>query len=237
MTDAREPRSDPAAAGDLSPAGDAVDVAAPETGPSLVFEQKAAPHTLLDDVVGLLTGTFTVSLGLFLLDLSVAVTGGTAGLSLLLGHAVEWPFWALFAVVNLPFAALAVWKRGWAFSLRTAVSVALVSGFSVVIERLLQVESIDPVFGTLAGNLLAGIGLLIVFRHGSSLGGINVVALVIHDATGIRVGWTMMVFDVLIILLALLVVPWPNVLMSAAGAVVLNIVLALNHRPGRYIGH
>nr|WP_231370925.1 MULTISPECIES: YitT family protein [unclassified Microbacterium] len=213
------------------------DPAAPETGPSLVFEEKAAPHTWLDDIVGLATGTFTVSLGLFLLHMSMAVTGGTAGLSLLLNYALDWPFAALFAVVNLPFGVLAVWKRGWNFALRTLVCIGAVSGFSVLIEHLFLIERIDPVFGTIAGNLLAGIGLLIVFRHGASLGGINVVALVIQDATGIRVGWTMMVFDVLVILLALLVVPWQFVLLSAAGAVVLNLVLALNHRPGRYIGH
>lgn len=47
----------------------------------------------------------------------------------------------------------------------------------------------------------------------------------------------MMIFDVLIVLSALLVVPWTNVLMSAVGAVLLNLVLALNHRPGRYLGH
>lgn len=216
---------------------DPIDSDAPETGPSLVFEQKAAPHSWLDDVVGLATGTFTVSLGLFLLHLSTAVTGGTAGLSLLLNYAVSWPFWALFAVVNLPFGVLAVWKRGWDFALRTLVCIGAVSAFSVLIEHVFVVERIDPIFGTVAGNLLAGIGLLIVFRHGASLGGVNVVALIIQDATGIRVGWTMMVFDVLVILLALLVVPWPNVLLSAAGAVVLNLVLALNHRPGRYIGH
>ena len=46
-----------------------------------------------------------------------------------------------------------------------------------------------------------------------------------------------MIFDVIIVAAALLVVPWPNVVLSALGAVVLNLVLAMNHRPGRYIGH
>lgn len=204
---------------------------------SVTDEQIAAPHSVLDDVTGLVTGTFTVSLGLFLLDTSVAVTGGTAGLSLLLGHATGWPFWVLFLVVNAPFGILAVWKKGWNFTLRTLLCIGLVSGFSVVIEQLLVIERLDPIFGTLAGNLLAGIGLLILFRHRASLGGINIIALVVQDATGFRAGWTQMGFDLVIVLSALLVVPWPNVVMSAAGAVVLNLVLALNHRPGRYIGH
>ncbi|MCR2827588.1 YitT family protein, partial [Microbacterium sp. zg.Y909] len=178
----------------------------------------------------------TASFGLYLLNASHAVTGGTAGLSLLLGFASEVPFWVLFAVINLPFAVLAVWKKGWDFTVRTIVAIALVSGFSVVHETFFVVGELNPVYGTLAGNLMAGIGLLIVFRHGGSLGGFNIVALVVQDATGIRAGWTLMVFDVLVVLAALFVVPWPNVLMSAAGAVLLNLVLALNHRPGRYIG-
>jgi len=207
------------------------------TEPSLVFEERAAAHTLVDDVLGILTGTFAASLGLYLLHAGAAVTGGTAGLSLLLGYATPWPFWLLFSVINLPFAVLAVWKKGWSFTIRTAISVALVSGFAVVHEALFRIESLNPVYGTFAGNLLAGVGLLILFRHRSSLGGINIIALVLQERLGWRAGWTQMAFDVVIVLAALLVVPWPNVVLSAAGVVLLNLVLALNHRPGRYIGH
>jgi len=201
-----------------------------------VFDEKTTRHSVAEDVLGMLTGTFTASFGLSLLNASEAVTGGTAGLSLLLGFATGVPFWVLFAVINLPFAVLAVWKKGWDFTVRTLIAIALVSGFSVVHETFFVVGELNPVYGTFAGNLMAGIGLLIVFRHGGSLGGFNIVALVVQDATGFRAGWTLMVFDVLVVLSALLVVPWPNVVLSAAGAVLLNLVLALNHRPGRYIG-
>lgn len=217
----------------MNPTSDGSDAT---TGPSLVFEEKAAPHTLADDVLGILTGTFAASLGLHLLRASEAVTGGTAGLSLLLGYATPWPFWVLFAVINIPFAVLAVVKKGWDFTIRTVICIALVSGFAVVHETFFVIGWLQPLYGTLAGNLLAGIGMLILFRHGASVGGIHVVGLLIQERTGVRAGWTLMVFDVLVILLAFLVVPWPNVLMSAAGAVLLNLVLALNHRPGRYIG-
>lgn len=206
------------------------------TGPSLVLEEKATPHTFADDALGILTGTFAASLGLYLLNTSGAVTGGTAGLSLLLGYVTAWPFWLLFAVVNLPFAALAVFKKGWDFTVRTAIAIALVSGFSVLHQALFRIDWLEPVYGTLAGNLLAGIGLLILFRHRASLGGINVIALLLQERSGIRAGWTQMAFDVAIILAAALVVPWPNVLMSAGGAVLLSLILAINHRPGRYIG-
>ncbi|MFN8086351.1 MAG: hypothetical protein DI577_00515 [Microbacterium sp.] len=209
----------------------------PTTGPSLVFEEKTQEHGIVEDALGLLTGTFLVSLGLHLLHAAHAVTGGTAGLSLLLGYATAWPFWLLFLVINAPFALLAVWRRGWDFTVRTLVCIGAVSGWALVHDALFPVAWIEPWYGTLAGNLLAGVGVLILFRHRASVGGINIIGLEIQDRTGFRAGWTMMIFDVLIVLSALLVVPWTNVLMSAVGAVLLNLVLALNHRPGRYLGH
>lgn len=208
----------------------------PTTGPTLVFEAKTQDHSVAEDILGILTGTFLVSLGLHLLHVAGAVTGGTAGLSLLLGYATGWPFWILFAAVNLPFALLAVWRRGWDFTIRTIVCIALVSGLAPLHDALFPISGLQPLYGTLAGNLLAGVGVLILFRHRGSVGGINIVGLEIQDRTGFRAGWTMMIFDVLIVALALLVVPWPNVVMSAVGAILLNLVLALNHRPGRYLG-
>ena len=147
---------------------------------------------------------------------------------LVLGH--------LFYLVGLAFAVLAVWKRGWDFTIRTVVSIGLVSGFSIVHAALLPLAEVDPIYATFAGNLLAGVGVLILFRHRASVGGMQIVALLLQDRWGLRAGWTLMGFDVLVIVAALLVVPWPNVLLSAAGAVLLNLVLALNHRPGRYLG-
>jgi uncharacterized membrane-anchored protein YitT (DUF2179 family) len=215
----------------------ASDSAAAPAGATLVFDAQATRHGLAEDVLGILTGTFSAAFGLALLQASDAVTGGTAGLALIVGYATPLPFWLVYALVNLPFAVLAIWKKGWDFTLRTAAAIALVSGFSVVIDLFLRIDEIQPLFGTLAGNVFAGVGLLILFRHRASLGGVNVIALVVQERTGFRAGWTQMIFDVVIIASALTVVPWPNVLMSAGGAVVLNLILALNHRPGRYIGH
>ncbi|MFT4214700.1 MAG: YitT family protein [Microbacterium sp.] len=209
----------------------------PTTGPSLVFEEETQAHSIAEDVLGLATGTFLVSLGLHLLHAANAVTGGTAGLSLLLGYATGWPFWAPFALINVPFALLAVWRRGWDFTIRTIISIAAVSAWALAHDALFPIGAIQPLYGTLAGNLLSGVGVLILFRHRSSVGGVNIIGLEVQDRTGLRAGWTMMIFDVVTVVSALWVVPWQNVVMSAVGAVLLNLVLALNHRPGRYLGH
>ncbi|ROS75364.1 YitT family protein [Cellulomonas sp. PhB143] len=194
-------------------------------------------HSLPEDVLGILTGTFVVSLGLYLLGSVGAVTGGTAGLALLLGYAVDVPFGVLFVVVNLPFFVLAIWKKGWDFTIRTGLSIVIVSALSALHPAMFGATHVDAVYGVLAGNVLAGIGLLILFRHRSSVGGFGILALVLQDTVGWRAGYVQMVLDACVVLAAFAVVPPSTVLLSACGAVLLNLVLALNHRPGRYTGH
>ncbi|MHA7240026.1 YitT family protein [Arthrobacter sp. TMS1-12-1] len=203
---------------------------APDTADAIVR------HSVAEDILGMVTGTFTVSLGLFLLTTSGAVTGGTAGLALLLSYAGGLSFGVLFFAVNVPFFALAVWKKGWDFTLRTIVAVALVAGLSALHPLALGGLTPHPLYAALGGNLLAGVGLLILFRHRASLGGFNILALILQERLGWRAGYVQMALDTTVILAAFTVVEPPSVLLSAVGAVVLNLVVALNHRPGRYLG-
>ncbi|KNC19391.1 membrane protein [Arthrobacter sp. RIT-PI-e] len=206
------------------------------TTPRLATAETIVRHSALENVLGIITGTFTVSLGLFLLKTSAAVTGGTAGLALLLSYTGTLPFSALFLAVNIPFFALAVWKKGWGFTLRTITAVALVSALSYLHPYALGGLAPDPLYAALAGNMLAGVGLLILFRHNASLGGFNILALILQERLGWRAGYVQMVLDTMIVLAAFAVVAPSAVLLSAVGAVLLNLVLALNHRPGRYLG-
>jgi uncharacterized membrane-anchored protein YitT (DUF2179 family) len=193
-------------------------------------------HGVIEDALGILTGTFLASLGLFLLQASGTVTGGTAGLALLLSYAIEPPFGVIFLAVNLPFFALAVWKKGWNFTIRTGLSVGIVSLMASLHPAEITQIDIDPVYAALVGNLLAGMGLLVLFRHRSSLGGFNILALIMQERLGLRAGYVQMILDTIIVVASLTVVSPFKVPISVAGAVVLNILLAVNHRPGRYTG-
>ena len=75
-----------------------------------------------------------------------------------------------------------------------------------------------------------------LFRHKASLGGINILALYVQDRYGLRAGKLQMVVDCTIVLLSLLVVEPERIALSVLGAVMLNLVLTVNHKPGRYTG-
>lgn len=208
----------------------------PDRAGALTQETRGVRHSVVDDAVGLISGVVVVTIGLALLKAAGAVTGGTAGLALLLSYAVPVPFSVLFVAVNAPFLVLAAARKGWDFTLRTGSAIAAVSVLSAVQPHLVRFEPVDSLYPVLAGNLLIGVGLLILFRHRASLGGFNILALLLQERLGWRAGWVQMALDVTVVLAAFGVVSPGNVVRSAAGAVVLNLVLALNHRPGRYFG-
>jgi len=196
----------------------------------------ASKHTLFEDLQAIFTGALAVSMGVLLLKTAGLLTGGTTGLAILIHYSTGFNFGLALFCVNLPFYILAVKRMGWRFTLKTLFAVFLVSAMTELIPHWLQIDAIDPVFAAVGGGLLVGVGLLIVFRHKTSLGGFNVLALYVQDRYGISAGKTQMALDVSIVLAGLWLIPPWLLLVSVMGAVVLNFVLTVNHKPGRYTG-
>lgn len=205
--------------------------------PRVATTEPSLRHGPIENVFGLLVGTFVVALGVQLLHSVHAVTGGTAGLALLLSYLFGVPFSALYLVATLPFLVLAWRLKGWSFTLRTLAMLVLVSAFTELHRWLLPVPPLSDVYAIATGNLLAGLGMLIVFRHGASLGGFNTVALIAQERYGWKAGNVQLAMDSVVLLASLSVVPWQVLLSSAAGTVLLSLVLTLNHRPDRYLGY
>ena len=195
-----------------------------------------APHSLLEDFQALLTGTLLVAFSIVLIRQAGLLTGGTAGLTFLAYYASGIPFGLLYFVINLPFYIFGFLAIGKAFTLKTFIAVLLLSLFSELLPRWIHIECVDPVFASVLGGLLAGAGLLMLMRHQASLGGIGVLAIYLQKRRGWRVGTLQMIADALIVCGSLFVIAPEKVALSILGALVLNLLLAINHRPGRYFG-
>ncbi len=146
---------------------------------------RARFHSPVEDVLGILSGTLLAAFGAHLLHAAQLVTGGVAGLALLVDYAGGPVFPIAFALVNLPFFVLAWRRRGAAFTLRSLLCVGLVSGFAALIGPLLGPVHPHPALALVLGNLLAAVGILMLFRHGASLGGSGILALVAQDRWGV----------------------------------------------------
>ncbi|WP_054634667.1 YitT family protein [Pantoea sp. SGAir0180] len=192
------------------------------------------PHSRLEDALAILLGTLMVSFGVLMLKQAGALTGSTAGLAFLIIYLSPLSFGSVFFVINLPFYWLAVKRMGWEFTLKTFCAVGLVSLFTHLHPLFMHFSTLNPFYAALFGNVIMGIGFIVLFRHKASLGGINILALWLQDRFGIRAGKLQMAVDTCVVLASLFVVSLPMLLASIAGAVVLNMIIAMNHRPGRY---
>lgn len=193
-------------------------------------------HKGYEDALALVIGTLFVSLGVNMYSHVGLLTGSTAGLAFLIQYLTGLPFGVVFFTINIPFYYFAFRRMGLRFMGKTFCAVALVSGFSLLHPRFIAYEKLNLFYCAILGGLLMGTGFVMLFRHGASLGGINVVTLFLQDRYGLRAGKLQMGVDVVIVLASLFVVTPMVLLASIVGAVAANLVIALNHRPGRYMG-
>jgi uncharacterized membrane-anchored protein YitT (DUF2179 family) len=196
---------------------------------------RSLPAALQDDVQGLVTGTLFTAFGIFLMKSAGLVPGGLVGLALLAHYASGWDLGAILFCVNLPFYALAWTRMGRGFTLRTALAVSLLALLTWWLPGAVSLRQIEGPLAAVLGGLLCGAGMLILFRHGGSLGGLNVLVLRLQDRFGWPAGKTQMTFDAVIVLAG----GWyagnaRQLAWSVLAVVALNLALVYNHRPGRY---
>jgi uncharacterized membrane-anchored protein YitT (DUF2179 family) len=192
-------------------------------------------HSLLEDVQGVLAGSLLASLGVVLLSSAKLLSGGTAGVAFLAHYLTHIGFGPIFFVVNLPFYYFAFRRMGLAFTAKTFVAVLLTSVFSAILPRFIGFSMLDPLVAAVFGGLLIGSGMLALFRHKASLGGFGILALYLQDRFSWRAGLVQLCFDGMVLISSFFVASIGTIAASVVGAVVLNLVLAINHRRDRYI--
>jgi uncharacterized membrane-anchored protein YitT (DUF2179 family) len=205
-------------------------------GKTSAGEAASDRHRLYEDVLAIVMGTLIMALGVVIYGKAMLITGSTAGLALLLQYATGAAFWLAFSLVNLPFYILAVKRLGWPFALRTFTAVSLVSLFSRLTAEWVDFARLEPLYAAVIGGALMGMGLLILFRHRTGLGGINILAIYLQEKCGIRAGYFQLGVDLAILAAAFFVLPPANLFLSVVGATIINMTLAINHKPGRYVG-
>lgn len=196
---------------------------------------RAAGHRWYEDAIAIGMGTLMCSFSVVLLTHLGLVTGQTAGAAVLLSYITAWEFGPVFFVLNIPFYLLAFFRLGPLFTLKTFIAVGVVTLWMQVMPTLISFGFLNPWLGAVFSGVLAGSGLLILFRHGASLGGIGVLALYIQERTGFRAGWFQLGVDTLIFLGAALVLDLRLVGFSLLGALITNAAIGMNHRKDRYI--
>jgi uncharacterized membrane-anchored protein YitT (DUF2179 family) len=185
----------------------------------------------------MVVGCSLIVLGIVCLHTSGLVTGGVAGVALLLSYLFPVsPGW-LFTLINLPFFLFARSAMGNAFMLKTIIVSSGVTLLTLAAPHLFRFGYINPLFAALFGGTIIGMGILSLARHQAGVGGTGVLTLWLQKKHGWNAGRTQLAIDACIMLVALLAVPPKQVLLSAISAAAMSGVLITFHRPGRYTGY
>ncbi|WP_037435340.1 YitT family protein [Sinorhizobium fredii] len=192
-------------------------------------------HTPIEDVQGVFSGSLVAALGLYFLASAGLLTGSTAGVAFLLHYATGVNFGLAFFLLNLPFFYLSLKRLGGALTIKTFIAIGLTSFLTDVQSRLFEIEQIHPGWAALLGGLLLGYGVLALYRHRASLGGVGILGVYLQERFGIRAGLVQLAIDMVVLAVAFAVTTPRVVLWSVLGALVLNLFVAINHRADRYI--
>ncbi|MFK7159974.1 YitT family protein [Marinospirillum sp. MEB164] len=180
--------------------------------------------------LSIIEGCLLVALGVHLLQVSQLLISGTAGLGLVLIQVTNLSFGQLFFLLNLPFYILAWRTLGRAFTLRTFLSISLLSVLSELMARYVHLE-IHPILASVLGGLLVGFGLILLFRHQASLGGMNILAVYLERRFNWHASTTLLIGDLGVLLLALLLLEPAQVIWSVLAFIALSSVVKRYHRP------
>ena len=195
------------------------------------------PHSLAEDAYAFAIGCSFVVLGLVWLKSAGLVTGGMAGVALLVSYFVPLPAGLLFTLLNLPFFWLARRSMGIGFMIRTVIANLAITGLALLAPMAFRLEQVNGVFAALFGGTIIGMGILSLARHNAGVGGLGIVALALQRRRGWNAGRTSLMGDAFILLASLPVLAPRQFLLSVLSAAAISGVLIAYHRPGRYTGY
>jgi len=135
------------------------------------------------------------------------LTGGTAGLSLLLHYVTSYTVGSLMIAVNIPLLIIGGKYLGKMFAIRTIITILLISLVIDVFAQIVHLQPfiLDTILAALFGGIFIGIGLALVIKGNSSAGGSTIVARIVASKTEIKPGQVILIIDSLIIFSALFV--------------------------------
>lgn len=132
---------------------------------------------LIKDGVFIFLGTVAYSLGIVgFLEPAGISPGGITGIATIFNYLFGLPTGLMLFLLNLPLLTLGLLKLGGSMTIKTVIATALSSLTIDTMEMFLGRLSSDPIICALAGGVLMGAGMGLLFLHGSTSGGTDIAA-------------------------------------------------------------
>lgn len=129
------------------------------------------------------------------------VTGGLAGIALLIEYAVNIPLQYTYFLVNCLLLIVALKILGVKFLIKTIYGVFVLTGLLTVCQMYITAPIVagEPLLSGVIGAMMCGTGIGLVFSSNGSTGGTDIIVAVINKYKNIAFGRGMLLCDFVII--------------------------------------
>jgi uncharacterized membrane-anchored protein YitT (DUF2179 family) len=128
------------------------------------------------------------------------LSGGVTGMALLLNRLTGFPLGLAMALLNVPIFALGVRYIGRGFALRSAA--AVLASWLLADYAPVPAWTHDSLLAGVFGGLLAGLGTALAMKAGGSLGGFDILGVVVNRRFGLGVGEVLLVLNGAMVIVA-----------------------------------
>ncbi len=147
--------------------------------------------------IGLVIGTLGWTA--FLIP-SKIVGGGLTGIATIFNFTLGWDIGLTALIVNMGLIVVSTRILGASFGIKTVYAILLSSTLLSVFSNLFTEKIVlDTMMNTIIGGMLVGTSAGIVFSHGGSTGGTDIIAKIINKYKNITLGKLLLSMDVIII--------------------------------------
>lgn len=171
---------------------------------------------MLINIIGIALGSFIYACGISLfLDPNNLAPGGASGLAIIFNRITGLETGTIYFIINVPIMLLGLWKYGVRFIATTFFSILINSYFTNMLAGAGALTS-DPLIATMAGSVLVGVGVAIVFKSRATTGGTDIIVKVLHDKyKHIKTGVIFLLTDIVIVAFSGFVFKDINIIMYA----------------------
>lgn len=140
------------------------------------LEEKYNEKRIVIEIAGTILGSFIMALGvsLFLLPNQLS-SGGLAGIATITYYLLHIPMGTAILVLNIPLFAIAVYKLGKSFFIKSIVGTITLSYFIDILDKFPPLTN-DRFLACVYGGILMGLGTAILLKVDSSTGGSDLIS-------------------------------------------------------------
>lgn len=131
-------------------------------------------------IVRITIGAFLYGMGISLfLDPNRLAPGGVVGISIILNRFTGLSTGTLYFLINIPILLMGFWKLGSRMLFRSLYAIIVNTTVTNILGRLEPVTT-AMIPAALAGSLLLGCGIAMVFRGGGTTGGMDIIVKILR---------------------------------------------------------